>query len=112
MRYGATMARPRSALTKFILSLSPGLSTKEVITQVRAKGMRATEGNVYGVRRMFRPKGARTRPHAVASVSTAPRASMSGAENLLRAVAAEVGLARAIDILAAERAKVRSLIDA
>jgi hypothetical protein len=71
------MARPRSALTKFILSVPPGLSAKEVLAQVRAKGMRATEGNVYRVRRMFRPgKGTQTRPHAVASVSTAASAKL------------------------------------
>jgi hypothetical protein len=105
------MARPRSALTKLILSLPPGLSAKEVITQVRAKGMRATESNVYRVRRMFRPGSeTQTRPSATPSVAPVRTASLSRAEDLLRALGAEVGLARAVDILVAERARVRSLV--
>ena len=81
------------------------------MAHVRAKGMGATESNVYRVRRTFRPgRGIPTRPRAVPSVSTAPSASTSRAEDLLRAVAAEVGLARAVEILVAERAKVRSLV--
>jgi hypothetical protein len=204
------MARPRSALTKFILSLPLSLSVKEVIAQAKTKGMKASENNVYRIRRTFGAKVAKSvhsRPAATgiskpaasptsksnppsksdfireqpatlsaaevvakakaagikldsflvykvrsragakakkkvaakktstspavavskkpvkrrtgfvgapkASRSTAPAvlsATMSSAEDLLRAVAAELGLGRAVEILEGERARVRTVI--
>jgi pyruvate/2-oxoglutarate dehydrogenase complex dihydrolipoamide acyltransferase (E2) component len=52
------MARPRSTLTKFILSLPRTLSVKEVIAKAKAKGMKASENNVYRIRRTFGAKAA------------------------------------------------------
>ena len=46
------MGRPMSAATKFILSLPPDLSVKEVIAKARANGIEVTLGNVYRVRRL------------------------------------------------------------
>jgi hypothetical protein len=56
------MARPRSALTKFVLSLPHSLSVKEVIAQARTKGMKASENNVYRIRRTFGAKAATGKP--------------------------------------------------
>ena len=53
------MARPRSPLSTFILSLPSSLSVKEVIEKAKAKGLKATEGNIYRVRRMMGGKAAK-----------------------------------------------------
>jgi len=100
------MARPPSTLSKFILSLPRNLPVKDVIAKAKAKGLKATESNIYRVRRTFAPLPAKA-SHAPAASSGA---SGSSAERLLHAVAAEIGLARAIDLLVAERAKVRSIL--
>jgi hypothetical protein len=204
------MARPRSVLTKFILSLPHSLSVKEVIAHAKTKGMKASENNVYRIRRTFGAKGAKSAPSkptgtgiskpaasptskpkplsksdfirqqpptlsaaevvakakaagikldsflvykvrsragakgktkiAAKKISTPPKAApakkrlgskvgflraqkavngaalsitsvtASAAEDLLRAVAAELGLGRAVDILQGERARVRAAI--
>lgn len=110
------MARPRSALSKFVLSLPRDLSVKEVIAEAKAKGMKTSENNVYRIRRLVRaktPRAATTRRAGAvrngASV-TRPIATMSSTEDLLRAVAAEIGLGRAVEILQGERARVRAAI--
>jgi hypothetical protein len=108
------MARPRSALSKFILSLPPDLPVKEVIAKAKARGLKTDESNVYRVRRLVRviaPKtgGAATTPRNGASVPRPITTSLS-AETLLKAVAAEIGLGRAVEILAGERARVRDVI--
>ena len=116
------MARPQSSTSKLILSLPSTMTAKDVVKAVKAKGMKTTEGNVYRVRRLGKKKAGR--PAAVAAsaapASAAPRrrgrpaklasGGSSGAEDLLRAVAAELGLARALDVLQGERAKIRGLL--
>jgi len=115
------MARPPSALSKFILSLPRDLLVKEVIAKARAKGLKATESNIYRVRRTFPGPGAKTSSSSTSSSLTAsaprrgrpPSAGGGGsarAEDLLRSVAAEIGLGRALEMLTAERARVKALI--
>jgi hypothetical protein len=117
------MARPQSETSKFILSLPHTMSAKDVLAAVKKKGLKTTEGNIYRVRRLGKKKPGRP---AAAPVSAAPvsvsapakrrgrppkaSAAPSRAEGLLRAVAAELGLARAIDVLQRERARVRGFI--
>jgi protein involved in polysaccharide export with SLBB domain len=113
----ASMARPRSALSKFILSLPHDLSVKEVIAKAKAKGLKTSENNVYRIRRTLgraRTKAATTKERATtprngASVQR-PITTTSSADDLLRAVAAEIGLGRAVEILHAERTRVRAAI--
>jgi hypothetical protein len=50
--------------------------------------------------------------HAAGTFSTATAVALSSVEDLLRAVAPELGLGRAIEILAGERARVRAAIGA
>jgi hypothetical protein len=111
------MARPRSALSKFILSLPRDLSVKEVIAKAKAKGLKTDDSNVYRVRRLVKAKA----PTKAASPRRAitgrngtsvprPVTSTRSAEDLLRAVAAEIGLRRAVEIVQRERAKVRAAI--
>jgi hypothetical protein len=123
------MPRPQSALTKFILSLPPSTSVKEVTAKANARGMKTSEANVHRVRRLQARKGRPAKPavpaqkappskpvsvrpepvvHA-APVATAPASSHS-AEGLLKAVAAELGLGHSIELLQAERAKVRAIL--
>ena len=45
------MPRPKSELTKFILSLPTNLSAAEVMEKAKAAGMQTTESNVHRVRR-------------------------------------------------------------
>jgi len=112
------MARPPSALSNFILSLPRDLPVKEVIAKARANGMKATESNIYRVRRTFAGPGAKASSSPPSSAS-APRrgrppsvggGGSSRAEDLLRSVAAEIGLGRALEMLTAERARVKALI--
>lgn len=94
------------------------MTANAVVAAVKAKGLKTTESNVYRVRRLGKKKAGR--PAAVStSVAAATRrpgrptkvsAAPSRAEDLLRAVAAELGLARSIDVLQGERMKVRGLI--
>jgi hypothetical protein len=69
------MARPRSTLTKFILSLPRTLSVKEVIAKAKAKGMKASENNVYRIRRTFGTKGASAATAKPADSKSKPAAS-------------------------------------
>jgi hypothetical protein len=113
------MARPRSALSAFILSLPHDLPVKEVLARVAARGMKASANNVYRVRRLGArsikvgkdTQGSRRAvPERKGPSVARPIASAASAEDLLRAVAAEVGLGRAMLILAGERARLRALI--
>jgi hypothetical protein len=54
------MARPRSPLTTFILSLPTTLSVKEVLAQAKSKGMKTTEQNVSRVRKLVGGKSAKS----------------------------------------------------
>ncbi len=77
----------------------PNLSPKEVVAKAKLEGVKLDTGYVYNVRgadKLAQP-----------SITTA---SSSKAENLLKAVAAEVGLGRAIQLLEAERARVHSIL--
>jgi len=100
------MARPPSTLSKFILSLPRSLPVKEVIAKAKAKGLKATESNIYRVRRTFAPVPRKGGSESIGHSG----GSGSSAERLLHAVAAEIGLSRSIELLVAERAKVRSLL--
>ena len=116
------MARPQSRTSRQILSLPATMSAKDAVAALKAKGMKTTESNIYRVRRLAK-KSAGKRPAPAAAPVTRPRAvaaprrgrmpassAAMSAESLLRALAAEMGLGRAVDLLHAERAKVRGLI--
>jgi pyruvate/2-oxoglutarate dehydrogenase complex dihydrolipoamide acyltransferase (E2) component len=75
------MARPRSTLTKFILSLPRTLSVKEVIAKSKAKGMKASENNVYRIRRTFGTKAASTATAKPADAKSKPAASPPSKSN-------------------------------
>jgi hypothetical protein len=119
-----TAAVKRSAATKPLPSKSdfirrlPKLSPKEVVAKAKAEGIKLEVGYVYNVRSAGKAVAAKraatttTSRKATARSDSQPSVSTStsSAEELLHAIAAEVGLGRAIEILAAERARVRAVI--
>lgn len=93
------------------------LSPKEIVEDAKAAGIKLDVTYVYGVRG-YDKKAGRKEIGTAARRSTArtalpvarPITSSSKAEDLLRAVAAEVGLGRAIELLEAERARVHAVM--
>jgi len=97
----------------------PSLSPNEVVEKAKAAGVKFDVRYVYRVRAM--DKTARKKKRAAAKTtdsahtngvqpSVVQYGASSSAEDLLRAVAAEMGLGRAIEVLAGERARVTALI--
>ena len=85
------MGRPRSNVSKAILALPATTSAKDVLTKLKAKGLKSTESNIYRVRRLAK-KGTSKR---TASAPKPPSKPHEELESLLRLVAAEIGLGRA-----------------
>jgi hypothetical protein len=111
-------AAPKAAKTTkadFVRML-PKASPKEIIARAKSEGIKIDLDYVYKVRSSAKAGKAKTKADARAATprksAAVPRplAATSSAEDLLRAVAAEIGLARAMEILAAERARVRAVI--
>ena len=90
------MARPRSALTTFILSLPHDLPIKEVIAQAKAKGMKATESNVYRVRRLFKAKAGKGAAPKTKTPSAKPTASAPTTATSSKAPQSKVGFIRSL----------------
>lgn len=95
------------------------LSPKEIVAKARAQNVKLDVGYVYNIRSSSRTANTKTvgrRPRGAAehrgAAAAQPLAGASRVETLLKAVAAEVGLARAIEILRAERATIASAIRA
>ncbi len=95
------------------------LSPKEIVAKGKAAGVRLTATYVYNVRgydKTARKKKAAKKPTTGATTSrkapavSRPITTSSKAEMLLRAVAAEIGLGPAMEILSGERAMVRAVI--
>jgi hypothetical protein len=111
---GAATTAPRStSKAAFIRSLPKTMPVKDVVATGKANGIEFDETYVYWARRPS--KGTATRTRASTAVGTGPSiarafTTTSSAEDLLRAVAAEIGLGRAVEILQGERARVRAAI--
>jgi hypothetical protein len=96
----------------FIRSLPQDMPAKEVVKQAKAAGIKLNVGYVYNVRAAAKMAGKKKRALAkspTVSANGGSRVSTS-AENLLKAVASEIGLGPAIEILAGERARVAAVI--
>jgi hypothetical protein len=111
----AKPARANQALklkkSDFVRNVPPSVPAKEVVAKAKAAGLKLDVQYVYKIRSRSKPKVARkAAPRAVAApprLSSMPTGSSSG--DLLRALGAEIGLGRAVDILHAERARVSSI---
>jgi hypothetical protein len=112
--------KPQESKAAFVRArahLSPG----EIVEDAKAEGVRFDARYVYRVRAMDRE--ATTRKTAASKVTTETltstngahpavtfRAASSPAEDLLLAVAAELGLGRAAELLSEERARIKGLL--
>lgn len=117
-----TSAEKTGTKSDFIRRQPEAMPAAEVVALAKGAGLTIRPGLVYEVRRTLRTKKAASRQKqtqtkiasttGAPSVSTAPRpiARKASAEDLLRAVAAEIGLGRAIEILTGERAIVRAVM--
>jgi hypothetical protein len=112
----------KSVMSKaaFVRSLAAATPAKEVVTKAKERGMKLTESYVYNVRgaakaaRRKRTGSLRSalvaRPAAAAAAATEGAKTGLSTEDLLRAVGAELGLTRAIEVLQAERARVHAVL--
>jgi hypothetical protein len=113
--------KPVKSKAEFVRTLPSSTPAKEVVAKAKAAGISITETHIYGVRAADRrakkksaaksnaSKPAVTGAAIVNGPTSAPKVSAK-AESLLKAVAAEIGLGNAIEVLQSERARVRGLI--
>jgi hypothetical protein len=96
----------------FVRNLPQDMPAKEVVDRAKSEGMKISVAYVYSIRTAAKA-GAR---RAAGGLPGRALRSIGGAngrvEELLRAVAAELGLSRAIGLLQAEQAKVRAVLGA
>jgi hypothetical protein len=108
-------AMPKVSKADFVRAHAD-LSPKEIVKKAKAAGLKFAAQYVYNVRRQEETavknwrSGTRTAQARKAPAVARPIANSSRAEDLLRAVAAEVGLGRAIELLEAERARVHAVM--
>lgn len=115
----------------FIRKQPATLSAAEVVAKAKVEGITIRPGLVYEVRRTAKSKTTAAKKTRMPSETPSPTksppttaaktprkspsvprpvATTSKAETLLLAVAAEMGLGKAVEILAGERARVREVI--
>ncbi|MBI4953943.1 MAG: hypothetical protein HY908_18100 [Myxococcales bacterium] len=92
----------------FILQ-HPDLPAKEIVAKAKAAGFPLTEKYVYTIRSVARARKQRDEERARGGAAATGGASPPVA-GLLLAVAAEVGLGRAIAVLEAERSRVIAML--
>ena len=104
--------------TAYVLSLPRTMSAKEVVAKGKAAGISLSDAHVYAIRSDAKKRKAKA---AGKVVKTAPKKTAHatrtnhgggkhGAEDLLKAAAAALGLPHALSILHAEYDKVRKFI--
>jgi hypothetical protein len=126
-----TSAAPKSAAAKTpartkskadFVRARAHLSPKEIVEDAKAEGVKFDANYVYRVRAM--DKVVRKKKRVTVKTTTSTPTPVNGAapsvtslakpsssvEDLLRAVAAELGLGRAVEILAAESARIQAII--
>jgi hypothetical protein len=109
-------AAPASVSKADFVRARTHLSPKEIVEDARTAGVKFDAGYVYKVRGYDKTAGKKKRdgakPRTARAGAPVPRpiTNRSSAEDLLRAVAAEVGLGRAIELLQGERARVHSIL--
>jgi hypothetical protein len=111
-------AKKPSASTKlskskaaFVRSLPASTPAKDVVKQAKVAGIKLGVSYVYNIRGAAKKKRVAAKSPTVGAVANGGGSRVSAsAENLLKAVAAEIGLGPAIEILSGERARVRAVI--
>jgi hypothetical protein len=110
---GTKRTSRKTTKADFVRNLPPSTPAKEVIAKAKAAGLSLSKTYVYLVRghaKTKAPTKRRATPARRGASVARPITTMSSAEDLLKAVAAEVGLGRAMVILAGERARLRAVL--
>lgn len=92
----------------FVRGLPRAMKASAVVAKAKAAGLKLSTAYVYAIRSAGSKKGAKR----AATKSDGRATSRGGAEDLLRSVAAEVGLSRAIALLQSEHDRVARLLRA
>lgn len=110
-RGGDAKARPTTSKAAFVRAHA-SLTPKEIVEKAKGENIKLDVGYVYNVRSSNRAnqRSARRAPERRAAPAREPGGATSRVEALLKAVAAEVGLGRAIELLQTERAKISAAI--
>ncbi|MGA3124262.1 MAG: hypothetical protein ABSF69_26180 [Polyangiaceae bacterium] len=110
---------PKQSKADFVRSVDPRLSAKGVVAKAKAAGMALTDTYVYNVRGAAKATASKAaaKPAVpikapVAHATATSGVSAGSVESLLKAVAAEIGLGRAFEILVGERARVQAVLGA
>jgi len=111
----STSAKHVASKAAFVRGLPASMPAKDVVAQAKAAGLKLGVSYVYNIRgaakMAAKKKRAAAKSPAVATVASPSGAGVSSrAANLLKAVAAEIGLGPAIEILQGERARVAAVI--
>jgi hypothetical protein len=110
----ASTEAPKSKAA-FVRGLPASTPAKDIVQQAKAHGLSLSINYIYNIRgaaKMAAKKkraAAKGAPVSTTANGSGPRASAS-TENLLKAIAAELGLGSAIGILQGERARIRAMI--
>jgi len=119
-------AKPKLSKAAFVRSLPAITPAKEVVAKAKAQGISLTNAYVYNVRATWKAAttSAKRTPSRERHPDPAPARGMRrkrgpatihldgvrSVEDLLRSVAAELGLVRAIQVLQGEHVRVRKLL--
>ncbi|MGA3121851.1 MAG: hypothetical protein ABSF69_13880 [Polyangiaceae bacterium] len=119
----AVKTAPTQTKAAFVRSVDPRLSARDVVAKAKAAGITLTDTYVYNVRGAAKAAAnAKATPNKVTAKPATPiktsgalpavknGASTYSVESLLKALAAEIGLGRASEILAGERARVQAVL--
>jgi hypothetical protein len=110
----STSTKPPKSKAAFVRGLPASTPASEVVRQAKAAGIKIGISYIYNIRGAAKMKAKRKRATAK-SPAAAPLTNGGGsrvsasAENLLKAVAAEIGLGRSIELLHDERGWVHSI---
>ncbi len=109
-------AKPQTK-TAFVLSHPTTMPAKQVVEKGKAAGVKLTDAFVYAIRSNAKRKSrkgpkaaAPTRRAVVRPTNGSHNVAGHGAEELLKAVASELGLSRAMEILKGEHDRVHRLL--
>jgi hypothetical protein len=97
----------------YVRGFSRSTAAKDVVAKAKAAGIKLDIQYVYKLRSRSKSKPKKVAVAKPASVNTAKTKTNgfhSNAEDLLRAVAAELGLGHAVNILQTQRAQVRAVL--
>src|SRR5271154_6143886 len=103
-------AKKTPSKSDFIRSQPTSVSAAEVVKKGKAQGIKFSPQLVYNVRRGSKATKGQAKKVATATTNAAPKSPATKAEDLLRAVAAEIGLGRAVELLEADRARVHAVL--